>query len=557
MRTQKRLKLATALCLLPVFPLVFQLFKLEVWDHSSLTIKANREFSRTYWEISPRAPIIDRNGHIMAESLPIWSVFADRKMIPHPGELAKKIAPIIKESPTGILNRYHDKKRFPVLADSLSYEQAQALEKMRIAGLGLALRERRFYPNGRLAESVLGKASQDGSGLSGIELAWNSRLTGTAQKLRVIRDGTGKMIYVNAANTGISQKPLQLTIDRDAQYIAEEALDEAAKTLSIGGGMVLVQDPHNGQILAMATYPETPLKNPAVQDTYEAGSVLKILATAAALEGNVVSPTENIFCENGSYQITPRVTIHDDEPSQFLTLSGILERSSNIGISKVVLRVGRPAFYETMRAFGFLNKSQIHFPGEASGSWKAFLNRGNLPLTSAAYGYGVAVTPLQILNAYSAIANGGILWQPFLVTEESPSRVRRVASKKTIATLTGFLQNVVEKGTGVLAKIPGYAVAGKTGTAHQIDPVTKKYSRTKYNASFIGFLPVGHPLWTILVVLNNPKGQYYGGQASAPIFAKVARRLIALKGLPPDSSLVAKAWPSDGKLINPGSGRTR
>lgn len=557
MKTRKRLTLASILFLFPVLPLVFRLFKLEIWDHSSLTIEADREFSRSYWEISPRAPIIDRNGNILAESLPIWSVFADKKMIANPDRIAKKIAPLLKKSPDEILRRYHEKNRFPTLADSLSYEQAQAIEKMRITGLGLTLHERRFYPNGTLAESVLGEASQDGRGLSGIELSWNSRLTGIAQKLRVIRDGTGKMIYVNAANTGISQKPLQLTIDRDVQYIAEEALDETAKSLKIGGGTVLIQDPNNGQILSMATYPETPLKNVAVQDTYEAGSVLKILATAAALEGHIVSPTENIFCENGSYHITPRVTIHDDEPSQFLTLSGILERSSNIGISKIVLRVGRPAFYETMRAFGFLNKTQIHFPGEASGSWKAFLNRGDLPLTSAAYGYGVAVTPLQILDAYSAIANGGILWQPLISTEETPSRVRRVVSRKTIETLTGFLENVVEKGTGVLAKIPGYAIAGKTGTAHQVDPSTKKYSRTKYNASFIGFLPAGHPLWTILVVLNNPKGQYYGGQASAPVFAKIARRLIALKGLPPEPSLIAKTWSPANKLLSQGSERTR
>jgi cell division protein FtsI (penicillin-binding protein 3) len=538
MNVRKRLRVACAFCLLPVLPLVFQLFKFEILENSTLSVKANREFSRAYWEIAPRAPITDRNGNILAESLPVWRIFADRKMVLNPTDLALKIAPVIKKSPIEILRRYKSKKRFPVLARSLSYEQAQRIEKMAIRGLGLTLRERRFYPNGTLAESVLGEISEDGRGVSGIELSWDARLTGVPQKLRVIRDGTGRMIYINADNSGFLPNPLKLTIDRDVQYIAEDALEGAAKSLKISGGTALIENPKNGEILAMATYPETPLKNPAIQDTYEAGSVLKILTAAAAIEGNVVSPTERIFCENGSYQITPRVTIHDDEPADFLTLSQIIERSSNIGISKVVLRVGMSSFYETMRAFGFLNKTGIRFPAEAAGSWNAFLNRGNLPLASASYGYGVAVTPLQILGAYNVVANGGTLWQPFLIEEESPNRVRRVVSRKTIAILTRFLENVVEKGTGVLAKIPGYPVAGKTGTAHQLDFATKKYSRTKYNATFVGFLPADHPLWTILVVLNNPKGQYYGGQASAPIFAKIARRLIALKGLPPESPML-------------------
>ncbi len=535
MPTKKRISLVSLFFLFPVIPLILRLLDLQVRDHANLSIKANKEFSRTLWEISPRADITDRNGDILAQSLPVWRLFADKKMIQNPNFVAQKLARLLKMSPLEISRRYQSRKRFPVLADSLSYDQAEAIEKLKIGGLGLSLRERRFYPNGSLASNVLGKAS-DGQGLSGVELSWNKRLTGKPRRLRVIRDGSGKMIYLNADNSGFTPKPLPLTIDRDIQYIAEEALDSAAKTLSIKSGTVLIEDPQTGQILAMASYPRTPLKNPAIQDTYEPGSVMKIVTATAALENKVVSTAEQIFCENGSFAITPRVTIHDDEPSQYLTLSGILERSSNIGISKVVLRVGKPAFYRMLRAYGFLNKTGIRLPGEAAGDWKTFNKRGEISLTSASYGYGVAVTPLQVLAAYNTVAAGGILRQPLISIEESPDKIRKVASSSTIETLTQFLENVVEKGTGALAQIPGYSVAGKTGTSHEINPKTKKYSRTKYNASFVGFLPANHPLWSILVVLNGPKKYYYGGQASAPVFSEIARRLIALKGLPPEPS---------------------
>ncbi len=535
MPTKKRISLVSLFFLLPILPLTFRLLDLQVRDHANLSIKANKEFSRTLWEISPRADITDRNGNILAQSLPVWRLFADKRMIQNPAFVAQKLARILKEPPSEISRRYQSRKRFPVLADSLSYDEAEAIEKLKIAGLGLTLRERRFYPNGSLASNVLGKAS-DGQGLSGVELSWNARLTGEPKKLRVIRDGSGKMIYLNADNSGFTPKPLPLTIDRDMQYIAEEALDSAAKTLSIKSGTVLIEDPQTGEMLAMASYPRTPLKNPAIQDTYEPGSVMKIVTATAALENKVVSIAEQIFCENGSFAITPRVTIHDDEPSQYLTLSGILERSSNIGISKVVLRVGKPAFYRFLRAYGFLNKTGIQLPGEAAGDWKTFNKRGEISLTSASYGYGVAVTPLQVLAAYNTVATKGILRQPLISMEESPEEIRKVASSSTFETLTQFLENVVNRGTGALAQIPGYSVAGKTGTSHEIDPKTKKYSRTKYNASFVGFLPAGHPLWTILVVLNAPKGTYYGGQASAPVFSEIARRLIALKGLPPEPS---------------------
>jgi cell division protein FtsI (penicillin-binding protein 3) len=297
-----------------------------------------------------------------------------------------------------------------------------------------------------------------------------------------------------------------------------------------------VEDPRTGAILAMADYPPSPLQNEAVQEMYEPGSVFKLVTAGAALNEGVITPQENFFCENGAYPIAPGVVIHDVEPQGDLTIAGILRYSSNIGISKVVAKLGPDEFYSYVRAFGFTNKTGVDFPGETSGELRPLSQMTPVNLAAASYGYGVGVSPIQVLNAYSAVANGGVLMQPRVVEDGSPEEIRRVVSAKTDALLVKMFEGVVEQGTGVPAQIPGYLVAGKTGTARMIDPKTHQYSRTAYNASFIGFLPASRPRWTILVLMGDPKGpRYYGDEAAAPYFGELARRLIALSGAAPDA----------------------
>ena len=260
-----------------------------------------------------------------------------------------------------------------------------------------------------------------------------------------------------------------------------------------------------------------------------------VVTALSGLDEGVGRPGDLFNGEHGRYEITPGVVITDHEGAGDMTLAEILAKSSNIGISKVVERVGAQRFYRMCRAFGFGAKTGLPLPGETAGELKPLSDLTKVGLASSSYGYNLQVSAAQTLDAYSAIANGGTLWEPKLVLDgKPPVKVRRIASETSVRTLSSMLEGVVDAGTGETARIPGYRVAGKTGTAHKVDPLTHKYSPTSYTASFVGYLPVSAPRWTILVVLNEPRGAYYGAQTAAPIFARIGKRLLVLDGVAPD-----------------------
>lgn len=534
MDTRFRLALAASVCLLPLAPLTYRLMQLQVFEHRSLENKAAGEFSRSSEEIVPRADILDRNGKALAQSIPVWTCFADKKMLPRIETVSAKLAPLIGMTAHELARKFKEGGRFAVLKRGLSFEQSQAVTAARIEGIGLTASQERVYPNGSLARSLLGQVSLDGRGVAGVELALDRRLTGKARRLKVIRDGSGKTIYRGTENEEPPPEPVRLTIDRSVQYFAEEALEDAYAQFKMKQGVVAVQDPHTGEILAMAVYPPNPLKNAIVQDTYEPGSTFKTITAAAALDSGLVKPEDQFFCENGSWEVAPGTVIHDHEPVGTANLATVLERSSNICSAKIGEKLGAARFYRYARAFGFAAKTGVSLPGETSGELKPLSDLTRVSLAASAYGYGVAASVLQVLGAYSAVANGGTLYEPrVLLDAASPAKVRRVASPKTIELLSGMLEGVVER-AAVSARVSGYRVAGKTGTSRKLDPVTKKYSQSSYNASFAGFLPASKPRWTILVVIEDPKGQYYGAQVAAPVFAKIGRQLLALYGVAPD-----------------------
>lgn len=549
MDTRVRLTAAASFCLLPLVPLTVRLAKLQVMEHRALETRASGEFSRNAEMIVPRADIQDREGRVLAHSIPVWAVFADRRMIKDFGAVARKLSPLVGVPAKELARRYKAGGRFPWLALKLSFEQSQAVSKARIEGLGLAPRQERVYPNGALARSVLGQVNSEGRGQSGVELSLNERLTGKPIKLKVIRDGSGRFIHRSVEQDEGRPEPLKLTLDRNIQYFAEEALEEARKQYNVKSGIVAVSDPKTGEILAMAVWPESPLKNPIVQDTYEPGSTFKIVAAAAALEERAITEQDVFFCENGAYKLAPGVVIKDHEPKGDLTLSGILEHSSNIGFIKIVDRLGAERFHRYIRAFGFNAKTGITMPGETAGDVKPLAATTRVALAASSYGYGVGASALQMLLAYSAVASRGLLYEPRIIDDGGePRLVRRVASEKTMERLTRLLEGVVERGTGTPAKIPGYRIAGKTGTSRRLDPATKKYSNTSYNASFAGFFPAQDPRWTVLVVMEDPKGgSYYGSQVAAPVFGKLARRILTLKGIPMEANAIPKGL-QDGPL---------
>ncbi len=532
------LRLTTAACVaaLPILPLGARLIDLQILRHGSLQSRAQSEFERVAQEAVPRADILDRDGRPLAVSVPCWTVFADKAMIKDPGAFAARLSPLISMPAADIAGKIRAASRFAKLKVGLDLAQASAVRAARLSGAGLAPSQRRVYPNGDLALGVLGKVGADGRGLAGLELALDARLRGTPRRLEILRDGAGRSIYQSVADDGSTPAPVRLTIDRDAQYLAESALAAGGRAGRFKGGAIAVEDPRDGELLALASWPSTPLREPLVQDAYEPGSTFKIVTALAALDAGLVRPDETFFGEHGRYEVSPGVVITDHEGQGDMTLAQILEKSSNIGISKVVARVGATRFYRMARLLGFSTRTGAGLPGETSGEVRPVSELTKVALASSSFGYGVQVSPLQVVGAYSAVANGGTLWEPKLLLDgQPPQAVRRVAAPEAVRSLAAMLEGVVERGTGTRAQIPGYRVAGKTGTARRIDPRTHRYSTTDYNASFVGFFPASDPRWTILVVLNSPRGSYYGGSTAAPIFADLARALLSRAGAAPDA----------------------
>ena len=531
-----RLSAAASLFLLPAAALGLRLGHLQILRHEALDTRASGEFTRVAQEAAPRADILDRAGRVLATSVPSWSCFVDKAMVKDPDAFAAKLAPVLHMPAAELARKTRNAVRFSWLKTKMDASEVEALKKDgRVAGLGIAPIQDRVYPNGELARGVLGLVGTEGRGLAGAELTLDKRLRGAPRRFALIRDGAGHSIYKSVTDDGSTPDPIRLTLDRNVQYLAEEALREGAGRHAFKSGYLAVQDPRNGEILAMAAWPPNPLKNPLVQDAYEPGSTFKVVTALTSVDEGLVKPGETFDGEQGKWQVVPGVTITDHEGQGLMTLSQILERSSNIGIAKVVERVGASRFYRMSRALGFGVRSGVDLPGETAGELKPLSDLTKVGLAASSYGYGLAVSPLQVLGAYSALANGGTLWEPKLLLDKQPGvRVRRVAGERAVREVAEMLELVVEHGTAASARIPGYRVAGKTGTARKIDPLTRKYSTSAYVASFVGFLPASEPRWTILVVLHEPQGAYYGGLTAAPIFASLGRRLLALEAVGPD-----------------------
>lgn len=529
-----RLTVASALSLAPVAPLSLRLAHLQVFRHEALATRAEGAFLRTASDAAPRADITDRKGRVLARSVPTWSVFLDKRMLKDPSAMARKLAPVLDMPAAELERKARQADRFCWLKTGLDFTQAQAVQASKVECVGLTPAARRVYPNETLARSVLGQVGIEGKGQAGLELSQEKRLRGKPRKLELVRDGKGRAIHKDISDDEEVPPPLALTLDRNVQYIVEEALAEGAASHSFKSGYAAVQDPKTGEILAMANWPPNPLKNPLVQDAYEPGSTFKVVTALAAVEDRLVAPRETFGGEGGKWTIAPGVTITDHEPEGDMTLAEVMERSSNIGIAKVVERVGPARFFRAARALGFGVKTGVPMPGETAGDLKPYSDLGKVGLAASSYGYGLSVSPLQMLGAYSALANGGTLYEPRLVGGALPAKVRRVASERAVGELARMLEQVVEKGTGTGARIPGYRVAGKTGTARKLDPLTRKYSKSAYVASFAGWLPASDPRWTVLVVVDEPKGAYYGGLVAAPVFAKIGKRLLTMEAVAPD-----------------------
>jgi cell division protein FtsI (penicillin-binding protein 3) len=431
---------------------------------------------------------------------------------------------------------------------------AHEVRALREPGLGFLADSLRLYPNRELAAHVIGFEGADG-GLEGVERAWDTELGGRPGRAIIGRDALGREVVTQQViQSPVPGQGAMLTLDTTIQYLAERELDAAYRRTGSKAAMVVVMEPKTGDVLALAirptfnpnTFPEAPreaLRNRAVTDPFEPGSTFKIMMAAAALEAGVVKPEDRIFGEHGSITIA-KTTIHDWKKYGWLTFAEVLEQSSNVGSIKVGMALGKDAYYRYMTAFGFGALTGVGLSGESRGLLRAPARWSALSLPTMSIGQEISVTALQLVAAFGAVANGGVLMQPRLVRATfdadgreirsvPPRAVRRVISEETARTLMRLMVQAVDRGTGHAAAITGYEVAGKTGTAQKLDPATRRYSHAPGVLSFVGIAPADDPRFVMLTLLDEPRNEKWGSEAAAPIFAAIGREVLRYLEVPP------------------------
>ncbi len=530
---------------------------LQLFCYGEYFAKAQRQQQRTF-EVSPtRGEIFDRKGNVLASSIPMDSVFADPSDITDAGMVGRLLSSVL-EMPAAEIEKKITSSSKPVrLQKKLAPETVDRIQDMNLKGIFFLKENRRVYPQHDLVANLLGYVDTDEKGIGGIEQRMDKWIRGKPTHGTESSDGKQRHYdpHAVAAEPGGS---VTLTIDETLQTIAEKELARGMEESHSHSGAVVIQDPNTGEILAMATYPtfdpneagkfsDDDRMNRAITEAYEPGSTFKMITMAGAIERGLANPSEMIDCQEGSIVVAGRL-IHDHLPFGVLSLNDVLANSSDVGTIKVALRMGVPRFYQTIRDFGIGQMTGIELPGENRGMLHPVDKWTPSSIGSVAIGQEVSVTPIQIISAISAIANGGTLYTPKIVAKVSggsggplPARPEphQATDAKTAATLREMMETVILKGTGKPAKLDGWTAAGKSGTAQKIDARTGRYSPTDYVASFVGFAPVNTPALTILVMFDSPKGQHMGGNLGGPIFKRIAEQSLAYLEVPHDVPYVS------------------
>ena len=533
-----------------------RLIYLQVVERADLQARADRQHLRTLTAPAKRGEIVDRNGHVLAYSVDADSVFADPSEIEHPDKVAQLVCAALDEcgprDRQEMAQNLRRDSKFVYLARKVSPDEAQRVKALELKGVAFIKESRRYYPKKELAAHILGYVGLDNTGLAGLESTYDAQVRGTEGKILVQTDARRHALSSRvdrAATAGVS---LELTIDQYLQHIAERELRAGVEENNAAGGTALIMEPNTGEILALANWPtfnpnafgkadERERRNRAIQDLYEPGSTFKVVTASAALEEHVVTPNDLIDCAPGYITFPGRKPIYDFHRYGVLSFTDVIVKSSNIGAIKVGLRLGPERLGRYVSRFGFGQPIGPDFRGESSGIVWNPAKLDSSALASVSMGYQVAVTPLQMATAVSSVANGGSLMEPRVVrafikdgrrSMVAPKVLRKTVSSATLSELRTMMEGVVERGTAKSAQIDGYTIAGKTGTASKL--VNGHYSRSDYNASFVGFVPSRQPALTIIVVIDSPHGRgYTGGVVAAPIFKRIAEASLRQLGVAP------------------------
>jgi len=558
-----------------------RLVSLQVIHHSEWVDKAKRQQNSAY-ELAPqRGVLYDRNLRELAMTVLVDSIYVDPSKLGENRAVAAEIlSKVVHTDPEDnftseqeMLERFNDSKDFAWVARRVDADTANRVRELNLKGVYFQKEFKRFYPNNDLAAQVLGYVGSDDTGLGGLEQEFDDEMHGTpGHMLRAV--DARRHVMGSVENEPLPGENLVLSIDANIQYMAERALDEQMAKVKAAHGTVVVQDPHTGQILALAISPRFnsndsrhmepgSLTNLAVSDVYEPGSTFKLVTYSAALDAAGVEPSDIVDCQNGSMTMYGR-TLHDDKADHFgaVTVQYALEHSSDVGAAKMALKVGPDTFYKYIKGFGFGDRTGIELPSETRGLLQSPKKWGATSILSLAIGQEVGVTPVQLVTMVSTIANGGVYMPPHILLQSTgetkgdarlqpeafhpanqlpqnlPDGAHRVLKELTAAKMRSMMQGIVTEGTGTAAQLNGYSAGGKTGTAQKVDPATHTYSHTKLVASFAGFAPVSSPAVSIAVVIDTPTvGSLYGATVSAPVFQTVAQQVLEYLGVPHDQPI--------------------
>ncbi len=552
-------RLAVIIGLIALWSLLIlaRLVQLQVLKHAHYTQMATKGQIQNRSLLGPRGIIYDSHMDELASSVSVRTVAAEPRRIKNIPFAAEALASLLDMNRAELQARLSDpaKQVFQIVKRRVSPRAEAQIEKLDIEGVYQLEESMRVYPNLDLACHTLGFVNMNGDGGAGLELQFDRDLKGEAGLISFDVDAYGHSFRGKVQKQPVQGHSLVLSLDRSIQYIAAKALAAGVERARAVDGVAIVMETETGRILALASYPYFNCntyneysadlwRNRAVSDLYEPGSTFKVVVAATALEAGLTRPTEMIDCQMGSITIGRHI-FHDHKPYGLLTFSQILENSSNIGAAKLGLRLGEQRLYNGLRTFGFGAKTGVDLPGEIPGLVRDWRQWSGLSIGAISFGQEVGVTSVQILCAINAIANGGYLVSPYVVDrvinekgdllqEHRPDR-KRILRPETAAAIRDAFEGVVLRGTGRKAALEGFRVAGKTGTAQKI--VDGHYSNTKYLASFVGFAPLPDPRLTILVWIDEPKGQIYGGDISAPVFKEIAQESLLQLHVPPDPSM--------------------
>lgn len=542
------------LCFLVI---VFRLFLIMFVEHEVYLQKANMQHVKKEEILPKRGNIYDRTGRDLAVSLERDSLFIDPVLIKG-NETINVLKNYVKNVDySQIINDAENNKRFIWIKRKLDDETAKKIKELKLQGVGFITEHIRYYPKGSIASHVVGFVNTDEEGIEGLEKYYNKYLKAEKTSKVVLRDATGKKL--SDGNYGeIRGNDVFLTLDEGLQYIVEKHLDEAINKWQASSATIIMMEPFTGEILALANRPNynpndlktiknlAVIRNRSITDLYEPGSTFKIVAASAALEEKIIKPTTKIDCAPGFIEVGGK-KIKDVHKYGVLTFEEIIQKSSNVGTIKIAMMLGREKLYDYIKKFGIGEKTGIDLPGEISGYIKPVSRWSGTSIGAIPIGQEVGVTALQMLRAYSAIANGGYLVKPFIVSEiRSPegsilykavTQRDRILSEKTAYTMREILKRVTQEGgTATTAKVEGNNVAGKTGTAQKYDPKIRKYSKDKYVSSFVGFIPAENPRIALIVVIHDPKGAHYGGVVAGPVFKAISDEALAYLNVPRDDA---------------------